>query len=115
MQDENTERIFKVVGNITESAERQTLDDGISQGITTKQGIGRVGVEVIPNPVTLRPFRTFSEIEQPASSFVLRLNAGRDGESPKVALFEADGAKWQNDAMGNIKEYLSETGVVILA
>ena len=50
---------------------------------------------------TLAPFRTFSEIEQPESSFVLRVN-----DRGRVGLFEADGGAWRNTAMLRIKEYL---------
>ncbi|WP_235888509.1 RusA family crossover junction endodeoxyribonuclease [Streptococcus pneumoniae] len=56
-----------------------------------------------PNPVTLRPYRTFSEVEQPASLFVFRID-----KQANMALFEADGKRWVADAVGNIAAYLKE-------
>jgi len=56
-----------------------------------------------PNPVTLRPYRTFSEVEQPASLFVFRID-----KQANMALFEADGKHWVADAVGNIAAYLKE-------
>ena len=56
-----------------------------------------------PNPVTLRPYRTFNEVEQPASQFIFRIN-----KMANLALFEADGGKWQLEAIGNIARYLAK-------
>jgi len=60
----------------------------------------------VPNPVTLRPYRTFSEVEQPASQFVFRMKTG--GSSPSCALFNADGGAWALEAIENIKRWLSD-------
>lgn len=47
--------------------------------------------------------RTFTEIDQPVSPFVLRIN-----EDMRVALFTADGGAWKQEAMKNIQAYLIE-------
>lgn len=47
--------------------------------------------------------RTFSEVEQPASLFVFRID-----KQANMALFEADGKCWVADAVGNIAAYLKE-------
>lgn len=57
----------------------------------------------VPNPVKLRPYRTFHEVEQPASDFIFRMKSER---GISCALFEADGGAWENAAMANIKNYL---------
>lgn len=93
--------ILKVVGNIKEENVRQTGDDGVSQVVTAKVGIAKVADVMVPNPVVLRPFRTFAEVEQPESKFIFRMKDG-----PACALFEADGGAWKNEAMQNIKRYL---------
>jgi len=98
--------ILSVIGNITQEAEHKTLDDGVSQTVTAKTGLVTVDNVKVPNPVTLRPFRTFSEIEQPASMFIFRMKKGNDG--PVCALFEADGGAWKETAVDSIKEYLTE-------
>jgi hypothetical protein len=116
VQDENTAAILKIVGNIKEEAVTQHTDDGITQAITARVGIARVESVAVPNPVTLRPYRTFMEVEQPASTFVLRMVGGK-GQQPSCALYEADGRMWQLEAIGNIKKWLSEkiTGIKIIA
>lgn len=78
-------------------------DDGVAQITTIKQGIASRAKGKAPNPVTLSPYRTFLEVEQPASDFVLRLNSGA-----QMALFEADGGAWKLDALNNVKEYLQK-------
>lgn len=65
-------------------------DNGVAQTTTIRNGVSSIGNAVAPNPVTLKPFRTFTEVDQPESDFVFRLN--RDAE---LALFEADGGIWK--------------------
>lgn len=62
----------------------------------------------MPNPVYLAPYRTFREVTQPLSPFVLRMKQGREGGLPTVALFEADGGKWKLDAIAFIRDFLRE-------
>lgn len=81
----------------------EIIDDGISQTTTIKNGVASLAKATAPNPVTLRPYRTFAEVEQPASQFIFRIN--RDAE---MALFEADGGKWRLEAIKNIASYLKE-------
>lgn len=105
--DENTAAILKVVGNITEEAVKTFSDDGVTQSVTAKVGISRVEQVSVPNPVTLRPYRTFREVEQPASTFVFRMRGGK-GEAPSCALFEADGKMWELEAIQAIKFWLAD-------
>ena len=115
VRDENVDAILKVAGNITEKAELKTLDDGVTQTTTAKTGICNVENVRIPNPVELRPYRTFVEVEQPKSIFVFRMKPG--GGNPTCALHEADGGAWKNTAIESIKKYLTENlpGTVVLA
>lgn len=109
---EDRAAVLKVVGNIRESAVKDTADDGVSQEVTIKSGIARVESVKVPNPVSLKPFRTFTEVDQPASRFVFRMQEG-----PKCMLVEADGGAWRNEARQNIKKYLAENvpGITIIA
>jgi len=95
--------MLKVVGNIKEDQVKTVGDDGVSQAVTAKIGVASVGNVQVPNPVKLRPFRTFVEIEQPESDFIFRMKNG-----PLCALFEADGGAWKLEAMENIKVYLED-------
>lgn len=98
--------VLKVVGNIKEENVRQADDDGVTQTVTARSGIARVEEVAVPNPVYLAPFRTFREVTQPLSPFVLRMKQGREGGMPTVALFEADGGKWKLDAIAFIRDFL---------
>lgn len=49
------------------------------------------------------PFRTFLEVEQPESEFLLRVDAEKG-----IGLFEADGGIWKLEAKRNIAEYFAK-------
>lgn len=72
--DKNT--VLKYVGNITEEHVKNTRDDGVTQAATVKTGITMTDTVECPNPVTLQPYRTFTEVDQPISKFTLRLQDG---------------------------------------
>lgn len=95
--------LLKVVGNVKEENVRSTGDNGFSQAVTIKTGVASADDVIVPNPVELAPYRTFLEVEQPASSFIFRMKDG-----PRGAIFEADGGAWRNQAILNIKEYLTK-------
>ena len=99
--------VLRFVAGIVQSAEVKTADDGISQRVTAKTGIARVAEVDIPNPLTLQPYRTFPEAQQPESDFVFRVRTASDN-AIGVALFEADGGRWKLQAALNIKEWLTE-------
>lgn len=94
--------LLKVVGNVKEENVRETGDNGVSQAVTIKTGIASAADVLVPNPVTLAPYRTFLEVEQPTSNFVFRMKDG-----PIGAIFEADGGAWRNQAIKNVREYLT--------
>lgn len=104
VENENRNAVLSVVGNITDGTVTGFKDDGITQSVNIKAGIQRVGTANVPNPVVLAPYRTFPEITQPESPFVLRLKSG-SGDSPSAAIFEADGTAWRLEAMQKIREY----------
>jgi len=97
------EIMLKVIGNIKEEDVRSTGDDGVSQAVTAKTGVATVGNVRVPNPVELKPYRTFVDVEQPESEFIFRMKSG-----PNCALFEADGGAWKLDAVNNVAEYLKK-------
>ena len=93
-----------VAGNIQAGTTANYDDDGISQKTTISSGIANKTDVIVPNPVKLRPYRTFAEIEQPESSYVFRIKDSDRGIGFK--LVEADGGLWKNATMKNIKKYL---------
>jgi hypothetical protein len=99
--------VLSVVGRITDSVVHEFADDGITQTVEAKTGVTTVKHVDVPNPVTLQPYRTFREIDQPASDFILRVKQG-DGGPPKCALFESDGGRWKLDSIARIRVYLAQ-------
>lgn len=107
VQDDTTAKILSIAGNIVDEDIKTLSDDGVSQVGTRRVGIQRREQVPIPNPVTLCPFRTFLEAEQPISNFVFRMQSGGGG-LPKCGLWEADGGKWKLDAIQNTAKWLAE-------
>lgn len=97
------EAILKVSGNVEAKTTANYVDDGVSQKTTIKQGIANKADVIVPNPVTLIPYRTFLEVTQPSSEFVFRIRD--NGGEPYFKIVEAEGGLWRNEAMQNIKEY----------
>jgi len=103
--DDDRKRVLSVSGNITAGAEVNNADDGVSQEVTVKAGIRKKENEDVPNPVILKPFRTFTDVPQPDGKFVFRI---KDQGGIKCALFDATGGAWKGEAMDSIKHYLQE-------
>lgn len=104
-QTEETALILAVAGNVENKTVANYGDDGTSQKATISKGIAGKEDVIVPNPVTLRPYRTFLEVEQPESKFIFRISEGRDG-APVFKLVEADGGLWKYQAVAQIKKYI---------
>lgn len=109
VDDPETDRaaVLKFAGTVTSGSIKEYGDDGVTQKATVKHGVTSKVEGIVPSPCRLRPYRTFIEVEQPASEFIFRM---REGSSDTVlcALFEADGGMWKNEARRNIREYLEK-------
>lgn len=106
LDSEDRALLLKFAGTVEAGSVAEYGDDGITQKATIKTGIASKGEALVPSPVQLIPYRTFAEVEQPASSFIFRMKQDKyDGI--QCALFEADGGAWKLDAMNNIKNYLT--------
>lgn len=99
--------VLAVVGNLEAENVTGVSDDGVSQQVSVRAGIVRKGNLIVRNPVLLAPFRTFGEIEQPESPFILRLRGGGEGKLPQAGLFAADGGLWKLEAMERIRQWLT--------
>ncbi|EGS38009.1 hypothetical protein HMPREF9102_0400 [Limosilactobacillus oris F0423] len=95
--------LLQVVSNLRSDEVQQQTDDGVSQTVQINSGVASVSTVKVPNPVTLIPYRTFQEIEQPASKFIFRMHEGMTS-----ALFEADNSQWKVEAKQRIKAFLNE-------
>lgn len=98
--------VLKFAGTVENGTVAQYGDDGVTQKATIKTGIASKEAAVVPNPVRLKPYRTFLEVEQPESEFIFRMKDCHGGIG--CAFFEADGGAWKIEATQNIKAYLQE-------
>lgn len=93
--------LVKLLGTITEENNTAISDDGFTQSVVIKKGIALKEGKAVSPKVKLTPYRTFIEVKQPESEFLLRLQEGG-----QVALFEADGGAWKLEARAIVGNYL---------
>lgn len=98
--NEGTAYLLDLLSRMTDENSVSTNDNGVTQTVSTRQGVALNAMVEIKPRVMLRPFRTFLEVEQPESEFLLRVDADKG-----IGLFEADGGIWKLEAKKNIAEY----------
>lgn len=117
---ENRDALIRLAGTVSDDTNTTLSDDGVTQQVTARAGIALLKQVDVPNPVTLAPFRTFSEVAQPESPFVFRVR--KDGDTIMATLFAADGDGWKRDAILTIRDWFAtelpeeaRDGVIVLA
>ena len=99
----DTDYLLKLLSSVSKESKVSSNDNGVSQTVEARTGVAlTTNVEVRPY-VNLQPFRTFLEVPQPESMFLLRLD--NDG---RIGLFEADGGVWKLEATRNIAAYFED-------
>lgn len=98
---EDVDYLLDLMSRISEESKVENIDNGVGQTIEAKRGIALKSTEPLKERVTLKPFRTFSEIEQPESEFIFRAR-----EKAEFLLKNADGGAWKLEAKKYIKIYL---------
>lgn len=104
-EEREREILFKMAGNVERKNDMAFSDDGKTQVATMQVGVASKADVIVPNPVTLIPFRTFQEVAQPESKFVFRIG---NTDTPEFKLIEAEGGIWKTKAVESIKEYFSK-------
>lgn len=103
---EDRDYIANLISNLTSEASKTLKDNGMTQNVHAKAGISMKEEVQVKNPVKLRPFRTFPEIEQPESEFVFRME--QSGDSIAFSLHECDGSAWKLEAIQSIRAYFKD-------
>lgn len=101
--NEDRDLVLKFAGNAMKQNEVAYADDGITQTATMKMGAASTANVQVPNPVTLRPFRTFQEVAQPETQYVFRM---RDNDGLQFLLADASNGIWKNEAIYHIKTWI---------
>ena len=96
--------VLEIASKISSEEAVDHADDGISQKVAVRSGITLKTQATLKPLVDLAPYRTFAEIDQVISKFVFR--ARTQGGAVQLALFEADGGRWQLAATAAIKAWL---------
>ena len=104
--DDDFHYVLSYTLRITSNTDVDIADDGHSQRVQVRKGTSGALKEStnLKGIVKLTPYRTFKEVKQPTSEFLLRVQSGDD--EPEIALFEADGGMWQQEAAQNIADYI---------
>ncbi|MCI1999584.1 MAG: hypothetical protein LKJ75_02415 [Clostridia bacterium] len=93
---------LKLLSDITTGAQVTYNDNGLATSVVTKKGIALQSNDAIKPIVKLKPYRTFQEVEQPESEFLIRIN------ERGINFVEADGGMWKLTARKTIKAYLDD-------
>lgn len=95
-----TEYLLDLLSRVCKDGSVNSEDNGVSQSVTARKGIALKQIEAVRSRIPLQPYRTFTEVKQPESEFILRLDA-----NGRVGLIEADGGAWKMEAKANIAAY----------
>ena len=101
LQTQDVAYLLELLSKMSDEEKVTSQDNGVTQVVEARKGVAlKEQVEVRPR-VKLTPFRTFLEVDQPESEFLLRV-----GDGGQVGLFEADGGVWKLVAKRSIVAYL---------
>ena len=114
--NEGTKYLLQLLSSISNESKVISTDNGVTQQVEARSGIALNSMVKIEPRVTLQPFRTFVEVAQPESEFLLRIN-----ERGEIGFFPADGGVWKLEATRNVADYfemnlldLIEAGTVVV-
>lgn len=114
--NKGTEYLLQLLSSISNESKVTSSDNGVTQQVEARSGIALNSMVKIEPRVTLQPFRTFVEVAQPESEFLLRIN-----DRGEIGFFPADGGVWKLEATRNVAAYfedklkdLIETGAVVV-
>ena len=100
--NEGTAYLLDLLSRMTDEKSVSTNDNGVTQTVEAQQGVALNALVEVKPRVLLRPFRTFLEVEQPESEFLLRVDPDEG-----IGFFEADGGIWKLEAKKNIADYFN--------
>ena len=98
-----TEYLLNLLSRISEESAVTSNDNGVTQRVEARQGIALSGLVDVKPRVSLQPFRTFLEVAQPESEFLLRVDKDKG-----IGFFEADGGVWKLEAKRNIVKFFED-------
>lgn len=109
--------MLKLCSSLKAGSSVQVADDGYSQKVVIQEGGVTHGEVELPPRVSLRPYRSFREIDPVESDFLLRFKAQKDA-LPAVALIPVDAGRWKTDTSMTVRLWLEKNlpeGTTIIA
>lgn len=113
---EDTAYLLELLSSISSESKVTSTDNGVTQKVEARSGIALNSMVTVKPRVSLCPFRTFLEVGQPESEFLLRIS-----DKGEVGLYQADGGVWKLEATRNVAAYferelkdLIEKGFVVV-
>lgn len=103
LQTEDVAYLLNLISKMTDEEKVTSNDNGVTQTVEAKKGIALKEKIDVKSRAKLTPFRTFLEVDQPESEFILRVN-----QAGEIGLFEADGGVWKLVAKRTIKKKLED-------
>jgi hypothetical protein len=104
--------VLGMASALTNDAANTSEDDGFTQKVNIKQGLRMKEPTTLKPRVSLAPYRTFPELDQPISEFVFRAKCDGEGR-PHLMLVEADGGRWKIDAIAKLRKAMEAFGLTI--
>lgn len=111
----DTDYALRLLSSITTGGKVTFNDNGVATSIVTQKGIALQENTEIRPIVRLSPYRTFQEVPQPESQFLIRVS------ERAITIVEADGGMWKLQARRNVMQFLAaelaeeiESGKVVL-
>ena len=98
----DAEYLLRLLSEISCGAKITFSDNGIATTIVSQKGVALQENAIIRPIVTLKPYRTFQEVDQPASQFHIRVSE-RD-----IRFIESDGAMWKLASRKTVVSFLEE-------
>jgi len=118
VQDSETRYLLSILSKITAVNGVEVTDKGVSLAIERKKDIHFKESDDIRSQFAFCPYRTFTEIEQPESLFILRVQ-GDSEKGINIVMEQTTDPTWKISAIERIKEFfqgkITDKGITIIA
>lgn len=101
--NDGSAELLKLISSVSRESKVSTSDNGVTQQVEARAGVALNTTVTVKPRVSLCPFRTFIEVAQPESEFLLRIS-----DKGEIGLFAADGGVWKLEATRNVAAYFEE-------
>jgi len=107
VQTPETVELLNLIASVSDENISTSKDGGLSQEAIARSGLVLEKRVNMPTRPTLKPYRSFPDVEPVASMFLLRAKKGPNG--PTFALLECDGGDWRPKTTALVADHLRRT------